>query len=337
MKRNWCFEDILDGQEAKYFSLARQALYLALKAAGVGQGDVVLLPDLICADILPAITSLGGKPVYYPVDKTLEPALGGLNEVSAKAVIAVNYFGFPQRLDACRAYCSQHGAILIEDNAHGLFSRDADGILLGARGDFGIFSLRKTLPLMNGAALIINREQGDFISLSPWNSDATPISRGWKAKQVMRRLVPVVGPVALQFLLGIGRFCRDQLLPEGRAEAISFIPTDGQFELEAPYTGFDSDISMTDVTEEIKRRRKLYIWLEEYLKGYPCSPVFRSLGANVVPYGYPFYAEEHDMLTICKRLRKQGLACFSWPNLPVEVEADVPAWYKKIRVVQFLW
>jgi len=335
MKRNWCFEDILDGQEAKYFSLARQALCLALKAAGVGQGDVVLLPDLICADILPAITSLGGKPVYYPVDKALEPQLEGHVGMAAKAVIAVNYFGFSQRLEACRAYCSQYGAILIEDNAHGLFSRNAEGVLLGTRGDFGVFSLRKTLPLMNGAVLVRNQNEVQVTALPSKQMSVMPVSQVWRAKQLMRTLVPLIGPVGLQSLLNIGRFCRGLLSPEGESEVNS--AHNGAIDLEAPYADFYVDIAKTDVAEEVKRRRALYVWVESYLQGYPCSPVFRSLGDNVVPYGYPFYAEEQDMAVICKRLKQQGLAYFSWPNLPEEVEADVPAWYKKIRVVQFLW
>ncbi len=333
----WSLDDILGERPVIYFSLARQALHTALQSIGVCKGDVVLLPELICADIIPAIINLGVEPLYYPVDKALKPVLDYQGMTPAKAIIAVNYFGFPQNLTPFHEYCRKYDAVLIEDNAHGLFSRDARGALLGARGDIGLFSLRKTLPLLNGAALVVNNAKLDIAPVPQLPFDNTPVSWRWRIKQLMRGLSSACGPVCMQAIIGIGRFARDRLLPvQGMEPSYASDPL-GQFTVAAPYAAFNRDISKTDVPQEIERRRELYIWLEEYLHGCPCSPVFGRLEEYVVPYGYPFFAEEKDMPEIHKRLKKKGLSCFSWPNLPAEVEADAPEWYKKIRVVQFLW
>lgn len=73
-----------------------------------------------------------------------------------RAVLCTHYFGFPQALKALRALCDEHSVYLIEDCAHALFSCSGDGYL-GTWGDASVFSLRKTLPVPNGGALVLNR------------------------------------------------------------------------------------------------------------------------------------------------------------------------------------
>ena len=142
-------------EHARYFSLARHALAAALHAAGIGAGARVLLPEFICRDVLAAVAAVGATPCWYATAADLSPAADQSAWPQAAAVIAVNYFGFAQDLAMFRRYTSRTGAILIEDNAHGFLSRNPDGQWLGCRADIGLFSFRKTVSRLNGAACVI--------------------------------------------------------------------------------------------------------------------------------------------------------------------------------------
>ena len=123
----------------RHFRLGRHALFAGLQLLGVGKGDVVLLPAFICRDLLASVQEAGGVPAFYPVRPSMAPLeLPAIPNV--KVVLAVNFFGFPQSLQCFRDYCSEHGAALIEDNAHGYLGHDEEGRVLGTRGDIGVLS-----------------------------------------------------------------------------------------------------------------------------------------------------------------------------------------------------
>ncbi|MFA5774468.1 MAG: DegT/DnrJ/EryC1/StrS family aminotransferase, partial [Ilumatobacteraceae bacterium] len=77
----------------RYFSLARHALVEALRAIDIKPGDAVVIPSLVCRDLLASLATVGARPVYYDVDESLKP-VGFPNDQGIRAVIAVNYFGF---------------------------------------------------------------------------------------------------------------------------------------------------------------------------------------------------------------------------------------------------
>ena len=79
---------------------------------------------------------------------------------NTRAVLLTHYFGFPQPAARLRSLCDRRGLFLIEDCAHALYSKGAHGYL-GAHGDASIFSLRKTLPLPNGGALVVHNSRLD--------------------------------------------------------------------------------------------------------------------------------------------------------------------------------
>ena len=96
----------------RYFSLGRFAMKEALVACGVGENSSVMLPSFICRDVLAAINELGAIATFYDVDKKLEP-IGLDSSPKSKAIIAVNYFGFPQNLEPFKKYCTSSGAKIV--------------------------------------------------------------------------------------------------------------------------------------------------------------------------------------------------------------------------------
>jgi dTDP-4-amino-4,6-dideoxygalactose transaminase len=117
----------------------------------------------MCGVEAEAVIAAGFAARLYRVEaETLQASCGAVEAAltpDTAAVLVTHYFGFPQRaiLDI-RDRCSSFGAFLIEDCAHALGSC-LDGQPLGTIGDLSFFSLRKSIPVPHGGALVVNRPE----------------------------------------------------------------------------------------------------------------------------------------------------------------------------------
>lgn len=332
--RGWKLEELLGASEVRYFSYGRRAFVEALRIAGVGPGDAVALPGLICRDLLSSLRARDAQPVFYPVGPELTPALPPAEWPEAKVIVAVNYFGFPQSLAPFQQYCTRTGAMLIEDNAHGLLSRDEEGRWLGTRGDMGLFSLRKTLPLPNGAALSVSNERFKLGPPQAFGRDRVPLS--FRMKQALRRLAPIVGPPNF---LRMTRLVRGMKRMTGLSDRSTLERSEYKLPMPALPTRLLAAPLCVDGAQESMRRRALYSAVGCLLadSGLEIRPVFASLPAQVVPYGYPFYAEDSALRGIDELLDAVGLSWSNWPYLPRAIVDSAPRHYKHLRLVHFLW
>jgi dTDP-3-amino-3,4,6-trideoxy-alpha-D-glucose transaminase len=102
-----------------------EAIWLALRAAGLQPGDEVLVPSLTASATAAAIVECGAVPVFAdvrPSDLTLDPArLDEALTPRTRAVVAVHLYGNPADASGLQAFCQAHGLALIEDcaQAHG--------------------------------------------------------------------------------------------------------------------------------------------------------------------------------------------------------------------------
>ena len=326
---------IEEAEAVRYFSLGRHALVAGLKALGIGDGQSVLLPEYICRDLLAAVHAVGARVVFYPVDLALCPATAQETWPEAAAVLAVDYFGFPQPLEPFRAYCARTGAALIEDNAHGFLSRDESGEWLGLRGDIGIFSLRKTFLLASGAALVVRRDEA-IKRLDPQCAfSGTGRVAALGTKRVLRRL-PVIGPFAAGGATRLARGLRQ--LRTGHAIAPPAVDAELQIpEAPEPYDALLRDLDRCDFAAEMVRRRALYLEFAKLFSEWEIEPVFGSLPANTCPYGFAFRAEEGCALKVRHLAERRGLDAIRWPDLPDAVAPDAPEHYRHTWLVNFLW
>lgn len=135
-----------------------------LRSAYDGTATNALLPAYLPDGIVEPFREAGLEPRFYRVTSELRPDLTDVRRLvddGTLAVVAVQYFGLPlpeRDVDALRACCDRRGAFLIDDSAHSALST-RDGRLLGSFGDLGITSLRKTLPVPNGAVLYITDDR----------------------------------------------------------------------------------------------------------------------------------------------------------------------------------
>lgn len=152
-------------QHASALSSGTAAIHLALKAAGIGQGDIVFCQSLTFSATVNPIIYEKATPVFIDSDeetwnmspRALEEAFEKYPEV--KAVIVVHLYGLAANLDAIVALCKKHNVVLIEDAAESL-GTTYKGQQTGTFGDYGIFSFNgnKIITTSGGGMLVSNDE-----------------------------------------------------------------------------------------------------------------------------------------------------------------------------------
>jgi hypothetical protein len=331
---DWRLEQLVGHARVRYFAYGRHALAEVLRMAGVGKNDSVLLPEFICREVLSAVHVHGARVAYYPVNASLGLACNPADLPAAKAIVAVDYFGFAQDLAPFAAYCARSGAALIEDNAHGLFSRDETGRALGTRGDLGVFSIRKTLAAPNGAALSVNKDALMLAPQLPFDTSAPDAT--FRFKHRMRQLTRVFGPWPARGATTLARLARrlrtGHAIPPSSAQSETHLPAGA-----VPSAFLPDVMAHTDVAAECARRRELYCLMPALLDPARFPPVFAALPPNTVPYGYPFVANAEAGLSANRLLAHHGLECFRWPELPDAIAPVAPAHYTSVWMVSFLW
>ena len=148
------------------------ALYLALKALGIGKGDEVITVSHTFISTADAIVRNGATPVFVDIDPTtytmdvtrIEPAISE----ETKAIIPVHLYGQPVDMDPVLDLAEEHDLYVIEDaaQAHGA---EYKGEVVGSLGDVGCFSY---YPVKNlgaygdgGAVVTDDKELSEEISL----------------------------------------------------------------------------------------------------------------------------------------------------------------------------
>ncbi len=126
------------------------ALYLALRALGVGAGDEVITPAFSFIATAEAISLTGATPVFVDVEPDTFNL--DLNQVAqrltakTKVVMPVHLFGRPVDMTALNQLAQAHGLAVIEDCAQATGSR-WQGQPVGQWGTLGCFSFYPTKNL----------------------------------------------------------------------------------------------------------------------------------------------------------------------------------------------
>ncbi len=329
-KTPWRVEEFFAPAAVRFYGHGRNALVEALRLAGAAGGRV-LLPSFVCRDLLSAVAAAGAEPAFYGVRPDLSPDEDQTRWPDARAVLAVDYFGWPQDLAPFQAYARRCGAVVIEDAAHALFSRDASGRLLGTRAPLGLLSLRKSLPLPNGGALVA----ADFALAARLPAqvpfEALP-GRRPALKAAARPLLALAGAVGAHMGLTAMRSLRGDASghvgPDPDSERVLPAPAAPCLELGRPLVCADPVI-------EASRRRALWSLCDGLARRAGLAPVFPALPDGVVPYGYAFRAK--DLAAARAVFAAEGLTTLPWPDLPDAVLGSAPEADRSVALVHFLW
>ncbi len=139
------------------------ALFIALRALGIGPGDEVLVPALTWISTAETVSLTGARPVFVDIEPdyyTLDPehAAARITE-RTRAIIPVHLYGQPAAMDAILELAQRHGLAVIEDCAQAHFACYR-GRLVGTFGSVGTFSFypAKNLGAYGDAGALITAD-----------------------------------------------------------------------------------------------------------------------------------------------------------------------------------
>jgi dTDP-4-amino-4,6-dideoxygalactose transaminase len=262
------------------------ALAMALRLAGVRQGDEVLSLAFNCMSSNSAITLAGAKAAWVDVN----PATAAFDVDHARrcitartrAVVVYHVSGYPADLAAIRRLCDDHDLPLIED-ANNAFGASVRGQLVGTVGDLAVFSLyaNRQINAVDGGIVLCARAD-----------DAEHARR-------LRR-----------FGIDTARF-RD---------------ADGEIDplLDVPEIGMSSSLnnvhatlglgSLADVDTRIARARRNVALLTNMTRDLPLTPIAPVNGAQPVYWTWLIRLNDRD--TVMRSLKARGVQCskLHYPN-----------------------
>lgn len=310
-----------NGTRSYEFFWARNALYYALKALGISKGAQVLLPAYLCRAAVEPFEAYGCEVRFYGIGRNCD---ADLSEVESKitarteAVLAVHYFGFPQRILEFRTICDRHGVALIEDCAH-ILPAPLEDQTQGGVGDASIFSWRKFLPVYDGGELRLKRPCEKLPV--PWSKETIP------------------------FVLKVAKSLLDQSfensnssVAKGISAAIETLRDWGKklrrasvdkplFALDSNSATFDTSLlnqrmslisrwirAHSDISAIMSRRRENYLFLRRRLQSTPgVRLLHHNLPDDVCPWVLPLFFEgvtDGHLL-----LQEYGIPAVNWAGV----------------------
>lgn len=318
-----------DTDRARLTHMGRNAIWQAVRVLGLNPGDEILVPAYNCGSEIDPLFSHGLTVVPYRVRQSTQIDVVDIsNRVTqrTRAVYVTHYFGFPQRLEPVVHLCREKHLFLIEDCALALFSRDGERFV-GQTGDVAVFSLRKTLPVVDGGAVVINNPGLQMVgplerpSLVPMLAALLPSAersvRRWthiewteieKWYRLMRagikRLYKPNTPSAAQSkFVKVGGIDQPSLswqdYYDPKISSWSISPISRRI------------IANVDPLEVIAKRRANFQYLLEALRDISeVEPLFKRLPEGVCPAVFPILTERRFQLYTA--LTQQGISAVEW-------------------------
>lgn len=166
------------------------AIHLALKLAGVSEGDIVFCQDLTFAASCNPIMYEHATPVFIDSDleswnmspRALKEAFKKYPEV--KAVIVVHLYGFTSQMDEIIDTCKEHNVPLIEDAAESLGAK-YNGLYTGTLGDYGIFSFNgNKIITTSGGGMLISEDEKKLEKAKFWSTQARDEARHYQHSEL---------------------------------------------------------------------------------------------------------------------------------------------------------
>lgn len=165
------------------------ALHLAIKLAGVKEGDYVFCSSLTF--------SASANPIMYekaiPVFIDSEPGSYNMSPVALekafmkykpKAVIIVSLYGMPATMDALLKICKKYKTTVIEDAAESL-GASYKGKLIGTFGKYSIISFNgNKIITTSGGGMLLTQKQEDAKKALFWATQSREKARHYEHREV---------------------------------------------------------------------------------------------------------------------------------------------------------
>ena len=298
------------------------ALVLALRAAGVGAGDEVIVPAHTFTATWLAVQALGATPVPVEVDPELyvltADGVAGAITPRTRAVIPVSLYGHPVDLDPILALAERRGLFVLEDAAqsHGARLR---GRRTGAAAHATAFSF---YPTKNLGAL---GDAGAVTTSDPALAERLRMLRNYGSREkyvhemagVNSRLDELQAAFLRVRLAGLdaANAARRERAARYRAELAGINGLTLPVEAPGAEHVYHLFVVRSADRDQLQARLKA-AWIETLIH-YPVAchlqPAFAHLGLG------------EGALPLAERLAREVLSLPLWPQMPLEGVAEVAA------------
>lgn len=301
------------------------AIHLALKAAGVGEGDIVLCPTLTFSASANPIIYQNATPVFIDSNyetwnmdpHALKEAFVKYGE-RVKAVIVVHLYGFSADMDKIIEICDQHNVPVIEDAAESLGAY-YKGKHTGTFGKYGIFSFNgNKIITTSGGGMLVSDDEEKIDKVRFWSTQSRDTARHYQHSELgfnyrMSNVVAGIGRGQLKVLdrrVAKKKYIFDYYKKElSDLEGVEFMPVNDWNEPNfwLSVMTLNSDIRPIDVMEALEKENiesrpvwkpmHLQPFFEEY--DYVGSDVSEKLYENGVCLPSDTKMTDEDLERIC--------------------------------------
>lgn len=183
------FKKYMDIKGACALSSGTAGLHLALKLAGVKEGDYVFCSTLTFSATVNPIMYEKAIPVFIdsePNSYNMSPVAleKAFEKYTPKAVIIVSLYGMPAEMDKLLEICNKHNVVVIEDAAESLGATYKNK-LVGTFGKYNIISFNgnKIITTSGGGMLLTQNEEDAKLALK-WATQSREPARHYEHKEI---------------------------------------------------------------------------------------------------------------------------------------------------------
>ena len=340
-KRNYLGENAklfgYDPKRCHLFAFGRNAIYAACRIVNLTKEDEVLVPAWICDEALQPFRIIGCKLSFYlTVPTTFEVDLDSIKDQithRTKLIHIVNHFGHSQPWEEIQQNLRIFDIPILEDNAYSLFS-SYQGKMLGSFGNFSVFSLRKSLSLIDGGMLCIN-DSSKATGLKRFQSSRWYYPpEQYQALSLVESFIRTKIGVRLPLIKVLGKKTRPLPPPKSKPplysdpmKSIPFWPRglcspEFAYHCERPISRL-SRLMLRSFTEArlrqiIARKRQFYKFLIDLLKNLKGITLINPcLKDGEVPYSVSMLIKKNRDYVL--RRLEENYPVMAWPTLPAEV------------------
>ena len=171
-------------------SAGTAALHMALRAVGVDNDDIVFCQSMTFSASANPIVYQGGIPVFidsepYTWNMSPEALKKAFDKYpNPKAVVVVDLYGTPAKMDEIIEICSEHNVPIIEDAAEGL-GGEYKGKRLGSFGEYGILSFNgNKIITSSGGGMLVSNDTDRLKTVLKWITQSREPARWYQHEEL---------------------------------------------------------------------------------------------------------------------------------------------------------
>ena len=182
--------EYVGAMHAAALSAGTAAIHMALKALDVKQGDIVFCSSLTFSASANPIIYQNATPVFIDSEyetwnmdpKALKKAFEKYPK--PKAVVIVNLYGTPAKLNEILEICKEHNTPLVEDAAESL-GATLNGKQTGTFGKYGVFSFNgNKIITTSGGGMLVSDDEERIKKVRFWSTQSREPERHYEHKEI---------------------------------------------------------------------------------------------------------------------------------------------------------